>query len=77
MLVLYYSVSNHEVSHAASGARQSFSHRDWLYEIKHDGFPALAFIKDGNCRFVSRNGNGFNALAHWRWRLFVISARWG
>jgi hypothetical protein len=34
-----------------------FEHRDWLYEIKYDGFRALAYLDDGRCRFVSRKGN--------------------
>lgn len=37
-----------------------FSHRDWFFELKHDGFRALAFIQNGRCRFVSRNGNEFH-----------------
>src|SRR5436190_2974097 len=46
--------------------REPFSHPDWLFELKHDGFRALAFVNDGRCRFVSRNGNefkNFSALA--------------
>jgi bifunctional non-homologous end joining protein LigD len=31
----------------------------WLFEIKHDGFRALAFI-DGHCLLVSRNGYRFS-----------------
>jgi hypothetical protein len=27
---------------------------DWIYEIKHDGFRALAVIEHGRCRFLSR-----------------------
>src|SRR3954466_14099958 len=42
--------------------REPFSHPDWLYEIKHDGFRALAFVRDGNCRLVSRNGNDFKSF---------------
>lgn len=38
---------------------EPFSHRDWFFELKHDGFRALAFIQDGRCRLVSRNGNEF------------------
>jgi bifunctional non-homologous end joining protein LigD len=34
-----------------------FEHPDWLYELKHDGFRALAYIDQGRCRLVSRNGN--------------------
>ena len=33
---------------------QSRSITDWLYEIKHDGFRALAVIEQGQCRFLSR-----------------------
>jgi bifunctional non-homologous end joining protein LigD len=30
---------------------------DWLFEVKFDGFRALAYARDGECRLVSRNGN--------------------
>ena len=36
-----------------------FSHRDWAYEVKYDGFRALAQIENGSVRLVSRNGNTF------------------
>ena len=32
-----------------------FDDPDWVFEIKHDGFRALAVIEDGRCRFFSRN----------------------
>src|SRR5256885_1857070 len=38
----------------------------WFFELKHDGFRALAFIENGKCQLVSRNGNefkNFSALA--------------
>jgi bifunctional non-homologous end joining protein LigD len=34
-----------------------FEHPDWLYELKHDGFRALAYLDQGRCRLVSRRGN--------------------
>jgi ATP dependent DNA ligase domain len=34
-----------------------FEHPDWLYELKHDGFRALAYIDQGRCRLISRKGN--------------------
>jgi bifunctional non-homologous end joining protein LigD len=34
-----------------------FVHSDFIFEIKYDGFRALAYIEDGGCRFVSRKGN--------------------
>jgi len=37
--------------------RDVFESPDWLYELKHDGFRALAYTGDGRCRFVSRRGN--------------------
>ena len=30
---------------------------DWRYEVKFDGYRALAYIRGGDCRLVSRNGN--------------------
>jgi bifunctional non-homologous end joining protein LigD len=39
-----------------------FSHPDWLYEIKYDGFRALAFVQNGTCRLISRNGNAFSSF---------------
>jgi bifunctional non-homologous end joining protein LigD len=39
-----------------------FSHPDWLFELKHDGFRALAFVRDDKCRLVSRNGNEFHSF---------------
>jgi bifunctional non-homologous end joining protein LigD len=29
----------------------------WLYEVKFDGYRALAYVRDGECRLVSRNEN--------------------
>jgi bifunctional non-homologous end joining protein LigD len=34
-----------------------FEHADWLYELKYDGFRALAYVDDGRCRLISRKGN--------------------
>jgi bifunctional non-homologous end joining protein LigD len=31
--------------------------KEWLYEIKWDGYRALAFVEDGKARLVSRNQN--------------------
>jgi bifunctional non-homologous end joining protein LigD len=32
-------------------------HGDWLFEVKFDGYRALAHVHGGECRLVSRNGN--------------------
>jgi bifunctional non-homologous end joining protein LigD len=37
--------------------RDIFEHPDWVYEVKHDGFRALAYLDQGRCRLVSRRGN--------------------
>jgi len=39
-----------------------FSSDDWLYEIKWDGYRAVAFIEDGESRLLSRNQNDMTAL---------------
>lgn len=36
-------------------AREPFDHAEWLFELKHDGFRALAIIEGHRCRLVSRN----------------------
>lgn len=33
---------------------EPFDDWDWIYEIKHDGFRALAVIEHGHCRFFSK-----------------------
>ena len=47
----------------------AFDHPDWIFELKYDGFRALAYIEAGECRLVSRNGNQFKSVARlWRER---------
>jgi bifunctional non-homologous end joining protein LigD len=45
-------------------AREPFSHPEWLYEIKHDGFRALLYSDSNGVRLVSRNGNVFKSFPH-------------
>ena len=40
-----------------------FTHPDWLFEIKWDGFRAFAYVENGRCRLVSRNGNEFKSFS--------------
>src|SRR5689334_6429304 len=42
--------------------REPFDHPDWLYELKFDGFRALAFIESGSCRLVSRNAHVYKSF---------------
>src|SRR5215467_10566705 len=39
-----------------------FEDPDWLFEIKHDGFRALAYISDGSCTLVSRKNNQYKSF---------------
>jgi bifunctional non-homologous end joining protein LigD len=45
-----------------SRARAPFSHVDWLFEIKWDGFRALLYSGAEGVRLVSRNGNTFKSF---------------
>lgn len=38
---------------------EPFSHPDWLFEIRYDGFRALAHLDPSGVRLVSRHGNRF------------------
>ena len=35
--------------------KEPFDNPDYIFELKHDGFRALAYIDGGECRLVSRN----------------------
>jgi bifunctional non-homologous end joining protein LigD len=39
-----------------------FSHLDWLFEVKWDGFRSLVRIEQGKCRLISRKGNEFKSF---------------
>src|SRR5690349_17636038 len=38
-----------------------FSDKDWVYELKWDGYRALAYIKDGEVELISRNARVFSS----------------
>jgi ATP-dependent DNA ligase len=40
-----------------------FSHPDWLFELKYDGFRALAHIDGRRTQLVSRNGHPFASFS--------------
>jgi bifunctional non-homologous end joining protein LigD len=42
--------------------RVPFDHPDFLFELKHDGFRALAHIWDGNSELVSRKRNAYKSF---------------
>lgn len=41
----------------ATAIDEPFDSPEWLFEIKWDGYRAIAFIENGNLRLVSRNQN--------------------
>ena len=47
---------------ALGRAPEPFSHPDWLFEVKWDGFRSLVRIEQGKCRLVSRKGNEFKSF---------------
>ena len=40
-----------------------FDHPDWLFELKYDGFRALAHIEGHRCTLVSRHGHVFTKFS--------------
>jgi len=43
-----------------------FNHPEWLFELKYDGFRALARIERGKARLISRNGHPFASFSDLR-----------
>src|SRR4051812_45892786 len=41
---------------------EAFTDPDWLFELKYDGFRALAYVGNGKSRLVSRNANTFKSF---------------
>lgn len=35
--------------------------KDWLFEVKYDGYRAVAFVSGGQCKILSRNGKDFSS----------------
>jgi bifunctional non-homologous end joining protein LigD len=42
---------------APARAKAPFDDPGWLFDVKYDGFRALAYLEQGRCRLISRNGN--------------------
>ena len=41
---------------------EPFDSDEFVYELKIDGFRALAYVEDGQCDLISRNGNTFKSF---------------
>jgi ATP-dependent DNA ligase len=44
-------------------AKAPFGDPEWLFDLKYDGFRALAYLERGRCRLISRNGNLMSRFA--------------
>ncbi len=42
---------------------EPFSGPEWLFEIKHDGFRALAYVNEGTVSLVSQRGNVYKSFS--------------
>ena len=40
-----------------------FNHPEWLFELKYDGFRALARVQRNKCELISRNGHPFASFS--------------
>ncbi|HEU4415897.1 MAG TPA: hypothetical protein VFT65_14015, partial [Candidatus Angelobacter sp.] len=45
----------------ATLVEEPFDDPQWIYEVKWDGYRAIAFVSDGTARLVSRNQNQLTA----------------
>jgi bifunctional non-homologous end joining protein LigD len=43
-----------------------FDHPEWIFELKYDGFRALAIVDSGRTQLISRNGHPFNSFSELR-----------
>jgi len=41
---------------------EPFNDPEWLFELKLDGFRALAYVERGQCRLVSRHGHTYKSF---------------
>src|ERR1051326_9029801 len=43
---------------------EPFDHQGWIFELKYDGFRALAHLENGAVRLISRNRNTFKSFSY-------------
>jgi Carboxylesterase family/ATP dependent DNA ligase domain len=55
--------------------RPPFDHPDFLFELKHDGFRALAYISEGRCELVSRRRNSYRSFEPLRRSLGALKVK--
>jgi bifunctional non-homologous end joining protein LigD len=55
--------------------RQPFDDSNFLFELKHDGFRALAYISDGQCELISRRRNSYKNFGELRGHLAKLKVK--
>jgi bifunctional non-homologous end joining protein LigD len=55
--------------------RTPFDDPDFLFELKHDGFRALAHVWDGNCELISRKRNAYKSFNELRENLAKLKVQ--
>ena len=55
--------------------REPFDHTEFLFELKHDGFRALAYISEGHCELVSRRRNPYKSFGELRSHLAGLKVK--
>ena len=51
-------VCSHAFAQCVSGwLRNRFDNPDYIFELKHDGFRAIAYLQNAECKILSRNSN--------------------
>jgi bifunctional non-homologous end joining protein LigD len=55
--------------------REPFDHPDYFFELKHDGFRALAYISEGHCELVSRRRNAYKSFGELREHLAGLKVK--
>jgi len=53
----------------------AFDHDDFIFELKMDGFRALAYAAEGACELVSRNTNVYKSFEGLRGELAKLPRR--
>jgi bifunctional non-homologous end joining protein LigD len=43
--------------------KEPFDHPDYIFELKHDGFRAVAYLQNGECDLISRNSRRLRFLS--------------
>jgi ATP-dependent DNA ligase len=55
--------------------RQPFDDPNFLFELKHDGFRALAHVWDGHCELISRRRNSYKSFQELRENLGKLKVK--